>query len=100
MIELKAGEFQPEPAGELGFYISVIDRTLRMPMDEQTIGLLLCESRSGPIVEYALQNLMQPIGISTYRLTQELPEPMREELPSVEELQEVVIKLSSEAKGH
>jgi len=44
----------------------------------------------------ALQNLVQPIGVSTYRVTRELPEPVREELPSVEDLQDVVKKLHSE----
>ena len=69
---------------------------MRTPVDSPTIGLLLCESRSGPIVEYALQNLVQPIGVSTYRVTRELPEPVRGELPSVEDLQDVVKKLHSE----
>jgi hypothetical protein len=95
-IELKTGEFQTEYAGKLSFYISAIDGTMRTPIDGPTIGLLLCESRSGPIVEYALRNLIQPIGVSTYRVTRELPEPVREELPSVEDLQEVVHKLRSE----
>jgi YhcG PDDEXK nuclease domain len=80
----------------MGFYLSAIDGTMRTPIDGPTIGLLLCESRSGPIVEYALQSLIQPIGVSTYRVTRELPEPVREELPSVEDLQEVVNKLRSE----
>jgi hypothetical protein len=70
-IELKAGDFQPEYAGKLSFYISAIDGTMRTSGDGPTIGLLLCESRSGPIVEYALQNLIQPIGVSTYRVTRE-----------------------------
>ena len=96
MIELKTGEFQPEYAGKLSFYLSAIDGTMRTPLDGPTIGLLLCESRSGPIVEYALQNFNQPIGVSTYRVTRQLPEPVREELPSVEDLQEVVHKLRSE----
>jgi predicted nuclease of restriction endonuclease-like (RecB) superfamily len=96
VIELKTGEFQPEYAGKLSFYISAIDGTMRTPIDGPTIGLLLCESRSGPIAEYALQNLIQPIGVSTYRVTRELPERVREELPSVEDLQEVVSKLRSE----
>ena len=69
---------------------------MRTPLDGPTIGFLLCESRSGPIVEYALQNFNQPIGVSTYRVTRQLPEPVREGLPSVEDLQEVVHKLRSE----
>ena len=45
------------------------------------------------VVEYALQNIATPIGVSTYRVTRELPAPIRQELPSVEDLQEVVTKL-------
>ena len=98
-IELKTGEFKPEYAGKLGFYIAAIDGTIRTPGDGQTIGLLLCESRSGPVVEYALQSLIQPIGVSTYRVTRELPAPVREELPSVEDLQGVVVRLRAEMKS-
>ena len=96
VIELKTGEFQPEYAGKLSFYISAIDGTMRTAGDGPTIGLLLCESRSGPVVEYALQSLVQPIGVSTYRVTRELPAPVREELPSVEDLQDVVIRLRAD----
>jgi predicted nuclease of restriction endonuclease-like (RecB) superfamily len=52
VIELKTGEFQPEYAGKLSFYISAMDGTMRAPSDGPTMGLLLCESRSGAIVEY------------------------------------------------
>jgi hypothetical protein len=69
---------------------------MRTSGDGPTIGLLLCESRSGPVVEYSLQSLVQPIGVSTYRVTRELPALVREELPSVEALQEVVIRLRAE----
>ena len=69
---------------------------MRTAGDGPTIGLLLCESRRGTIVEYSLQNFIQPIGVSTYRVTKELPSPVREELPSVEDLQEVVLKLRAE----
>jgi hypothetical protein len=98
-IELKTGEFQPEYAGKLSFYISAIDGIMRTVDDGPTIGLLLCESRSGPVVEYALQSLVQPIGVSTYRVTRELPALVREELPSVEDLQEVVIRLRAEIEA-
>ena len=96
VIELKTGEFEPEYAGKLSFYISAVDGTMRTAGDGPTIGLLLCESRRGTIVEYSLQNFIQPIGVSTYRVTKELPSPIREELPSVEDLQEVVLKLRAE----
>lgn len=48
------------------------------------------------MVEYALRDIAKPIGVSTYRVTRELPEPLRDELPTVEALQEVVAKLRAE----
>jgi hypothetical protein len=82
--------------GKLNFYLSAVDGLFRSGPDAPTIGLLLCETHSTAVVEYALQNIAKPIGVSTYRVTRELPAPIREELPSVEDLQEVVIKLRSE----
>jgi predicted nuclease of restriction endonuclease-like (RecB) superfamily len=96
VFELKVGDFEPEYAGKLSFYLSAVNRTMRTPLEGPSIGVLLCESRSGPMVEFALENTNQPIGVSTYRVTRELPAPIREELPTVEDLQEVVNKLGSE----
>jgi predicted nuclease of restriction endonuclease-like (RecB) superfamily len=96
VIELKVGPFKPEYAGKLNFYLSAVDDLLRTPSDAPTLGLLLCESRSGSIVEYALRDVAKPIGISTYRVTRELPEPVQDEVPSIEDLQEVVEKLRGE----
>ncbi len=96
VFELKVGAFQPEHAGKLGFYLAAVNRTMRTSIEGPSIGVLLCESRSGPMVEFALETINQPIGVSTYQVTRELPAPMQEELPSVEDLQEVVNKLRSE----
>lgn len=96
VFELKVGAFQPEHAGKLSFYLSAVNGTMRTPVEGPTIGVLLCETRSGPIVEFTLENINQPIGVSTYHVTRELPAPIQEELPTVEDLQEVVNKLRSE----
>jgi hypothetical protein len=69
---------------------------VRTGLDGPTIGLLLCESHNEPVAEYALRDIAKPIGVSTYRVTRELPEPVRDELPSVEDLEEVVNKLRAE----
>lgn len=69
---------------------------MRTLVDGPSIGVLLCESRSGPIVEYTLPNILQLIGVSTYRATRELPEPLQAEVTSIEDLQEVVGKLRKE----
>ena len=96
VFELKVGAFQPEHAGKLGFYLAAVNGTMRTPVEGPSIGVLLCESRSGPIVEFTLETINQPIGVSTYHVTRELPAPMQEELPTVEDLQEVVNKLRLE----
>jgi hypothetical protein len=67
--------------------------------DAPTIGLLLCESHRSPIVEYTLRSIEKPIGVSSYRVTRELPTPIREEVPTVEDLQEVVTKLRTEMES-
>ncbi len=96
VIELKTGPFKPEWAGKLNFYLSAVDDILRTEPDGPTIGLLLCESHNSPIVEYALRDIAKPIGVSTYRVTRQLPEPLQREVPSIEDLQVVVEKLRSE----
>ena len=96
VIELKMGAFKPEYAGKLNFYLSAVDGTMRSERDDPTIGLLLCESRNGAVVEYAFKDIHKPIGIATYRVTRELPEPLKEEVPSIEDLESVVEKLRSE----
>ena len=101
VIELKVGPFKPEYAGKLNFYLSAVDDQLRTTQDAPTLGLLLCESRGKSIVEYALRDIAKPIGVSTYRVTRQLPEPLRNEVPSIEDLQGIVEKLRVDLKeGH
>ena len=99
VIELKTGRFQPEWAGKLSFYLSAVDNLMRSSPDGRSIGLLLCESHRRMIVEYTLQNIDQPIGVSSYRLTRELPTEIRDQVPTVEDLQEVIGKLREEIDG-
>jgi len=90
------GNFKPEWAGKLNFYLSAVDGLFRSGPDAPTIGLLLCETHSTAVVEYALQNIAKPNGVSTNCVTRGLPPPIPEQLPSVEDLQAVVTKLRSE----
>ena len=96
VIELKTGKFKPEYAGKLNFYLSAADDLIRTPPDGPTLGLLLCEGRNGAVVEYSLRDVAKPIGVSTYRVTRELPAPLQQDLPSIEDLQGVVEKLRGE----
>ncbi len=99
VIELKTGKFKPEYAGKLNFYLSAADDLIRTPPDGPTLGLLLYEGRNGAVVEYALRDIGKPIGVSTYRVTRELPAPLQQDLPSIEDLQEVVGKLRNELEA-
>ena len=73
VIELKTGKFQPKDVGQLGFYMTAIDRQVKTKVDGKTIGIVLCLSRNDIVAEYALADLDKPIGVSTYQLG--LPSP-------------------------
>ena len=87
VIELKAGGFKPEYAGKLNFYLSAVDDLLRHPDDQPSIGLVLCRGRNEVVVEYALRDMSKPLGVSEYQLTESLPEQLRGQLPTVEQLE-------------
>lgn len=87
VIELKTGDFEPEHAGKLNFYIKAVDEQLRKKGDEPTIGILLCKTKDKLVAEYALSDIHKPIGVSEYQLTQSLPDNLRSSLPSIEEIE-------------
>lgn len=87
ICELKATKFKPEHAGQLNFYLNLIDTNLKTPQDNPSIGLLLCKSRSKVIAEYALKGIDKPIGVSEYQLTKAIPENLKSNLPSIEEIE-------------
>lgn len=87
VIELKTGEFEPEYAGKLNFYLKAVDEQLRGDRDEPSIGILLCKSRDRVVVEYALSDIGKPMGVSEYQLTRALPDNLKPSLPSIEELE-------------
>lgn len=87
VIDLKAGPFQPEFAGKMSFYLSAVDDLLRHGDDQPSIGIILCKTRERVIAEYALRDIKKPIGVSEYRLAENLPETLRGNLPTIEELE-------------
>ena len=86
VIELKAGDFKPEYAGKLNFYLSAVDDIVKHAQDEQTIGLILCKSKNKITVEYALRDIQKPLGVAAYKLLSELPAALQDELPDAEEI--------------
>lgn len=87
VVELKTGDFQPEYAGKLNFYLSAVDEILKKEWDAPTIGLLLCKNKNRIITEYALKDVSKPIGVSTCTTTRVLPKELMGLLPSEEDFQ-------------
>lgn len=87
IVELKNGDFKPEYAGKLNFYISAVDDLLKHKNNQPSIGLLLCKNKKGMIAEYSLKDIEKPIGISEYKLFEKLPKEYENILPSIEDLE-------------
>jgi predicted nuclease of restriction endonuclease-like (RecB) superfamily len=88
VFELKADKFKPEYAGKLGFYITSINKQIKHENDNSTIGVLLCKKANKVVVEYALNDHKQPIGVAEY--TMGLPQEYKNLLPTPEEFQHLL----------
>ena len=87
-IELKVNEFKPEYAQQLNWYLHLLDKTVKYPEDNPSIGILLCKSKSEIIVEYALEIVSKPMGVATYSYS-ELPTEIAKSLPSDEQFKRI-----------
>lgn len=83
VIELKIGEFKPEYAGKMNFYINAVNKIIKTDKDNETIGLILCKEKNKLTVEYSLNSVENPIGVSSFEI---LPKEMVEALPTEEDL--------------
>lgn len=98
VVELKATPFKPEYAGQLNFYINVVDDQMRGEKDNKTIGLLLCKGKDEVVAQYALRGYDQPIGVSDYQLSKAVPEDLKSTLPTIEEMEEELTLLLDKNK--
>lgn len=87
-VELKIGEFQPEHKGKMEFYLVALNEQVKLPDENDAIGIIICKSKKTTIVEYVLKIATQPIGVATYSLTQHLPAAYQHLLPNEEEIRE------------
>lgn len=92
VVGLKSGQFKPEYAGKMNFYLSAVDDLLRSKDDNPSIGLILCRSKLGIKAEYALRDMAKPIGLAEYKLTASIPEDIKTALPTIESLEEELAK--------
>ena len=80
VIEVKIGEFSPEALGQLMFYVNAVDELEKTDRDDPTIGLLLCKDADKFVAETTLKNSMMKLGISKYKILEELSEYLEKKL--------------------
>lgn len=89
-FELKRGEFKPEYAGKLNFYLSALDDHVKLAHENPSIGIILCKSQRKTTVEFAFRDTSKPMGVATYRLASEWPEQYRGILPDAQTLKQLL----------
>lgn len=92
VIDLKMDEFELSHAGQMNGYLNVINRNWKHPTDNPSIGIILCRDKDEIEVDFALQNIQQPIGVSEYEFTKALPRGLKGQLPTAKQLQTQVQK--------
>lgn len=86
VVELKTTEFIPEYAGKMNFYLSAVDDMLKGDNDNPSIGLILCKEKNKFTAQYSLKDINKPIGVSSFKITKEIPKELINELPTEEDL--------------
>ena len=87
VIEVKTTAFKPEYIGQLGTYIVAVDHILRTERDEKTIGILICKDKDNVLARYSTESSSQPLGISSFKLSNLIPDNYKSSLPSVDEIE-------------
>lgn len=90
VVELKTGEFKPSYLGQLCTYLRIIDDKVKKPHENSTIGIVLCKSMNKEFVEYVIQDYDKPMGVSTYKSMEDMPEKIKNVMPDIEELKKLI----------
>ena len=85
-FELKRGKFRPEHAGQLNFYLNVLDEKVKLPGEKASIGIVLCKEKNNTVVEFAVRSIDKAMGVATYRTSKEVPKEMKGILPEAGQL--------------
>lgn len=88
VIDLKIGEFIPEYTGKMNFYLAAVDDLLKHVDDQPTIGIIMCKTANNVVTRYALRDADRPIGVAEYQVTEALPDQLKENLPSPDEIKD------------
>jgi predicted nuclease of restriction endonuclease-like (RecB) superfamily len=89
-FELKIGAFEPEHAGQMDFYLNLLNEKEKAPDDAPSIGIILCAEKDDIDVEFALKSKTNPIGVAAYQLQPTLPAELKGRIPSPRQLADAV----------
>ena len=89
-VELKSGKFRSAYLGQLSTYLSALDKYVKKPHENPSIGILLCRDMNQSFVEFAIRDFDKPMGVATYRATKDMPDRLRNALPDIEELKKLL----------
>lgn len=90
VVELKKGAFKPSYLGQLMTYLRILDDKVKKPHENPSIGIVLCKTANKEFVEYVIQDYAKPMGVATYRLSEDMPQKLREVLPDIEDLRKLL----------
>jgi hypothetical protein len=89
-FELKKDKFRPADLGQLSFYLSALDKYVRKPNENNSIGILLCQEMNRTVVEIAVRDYDKPLGVATYRLGTGIPDPYKSLIPLIDGVQQII----------
>lgn len=95
-FELKRGAFKPSYLGQLNFYLTLLDKDVKQPDENPSIGVILCKEANKSVVELAVRDFTKPMGVATYRLSDNVPDTFRVLLPIVEAAEELLADKNNE----
>jgi predicted nuclease of restriction endonuclease-like (RecB) superfamily len=80
-FELKKGKFKPADAGQLNFYLNVLDEQVKLEQENSSIGIVLCKEKNNTVVEFAIKSFDKAMGVATYKISRTTPEKIKRVLP-------------------
>ena len=87
VVEVKVTSFEPGHLGQLSAYVSCVNHLLKKPVDNATIGLLVCKDKDNVFAQYSLEGYNQPLGISGFEMSKVMPADFKSTLPSIEDIE-------------
>ena len=85
-FELKKGKFKPEFAGQLNFYLNILDEKIKLPHENSTIGIILCKEKNNTVVEFSVKSIDKAMGVATFKTSKVIPKDIKGILPDADEL--------------